>query len=130
MITTNGCFDVLHYGHLKFFNRIKELFPENRLVVLINSDEYIRKVKKREPFHNEQQRIFNLKQIKGIAEVKVFYEDTPNEMILKLKPKAHIKSNSGYKGCEEEVLNQIDCALVLLPDTQGFSTTRLLNGKK
>lgn len=53
-VLVGGCFDVLHYGHIRFLEEAKKL--GKKLVVLLESDEFIRRNKKREPVHNQNQR--------------------------------------------------------------------------
>lgn len=124
IITTNGCFDILHYGHLRF---LEIAASYGHLVVGINSDDYIRKIKGREPVHNKEQRAYNLMRVKGVREVIVFEEDTPVEFLRRHKPGVHLKSKQGYKGIEGEILKEWGGKLVLLDDIEGFSTTDILN---
>ena len=54
VVLVGGCFDILHYGHVTFLKKAKE--QGNYLIVALESDEFIRTRKKREPVHNQQQR--------------------------------------------------------------------------
>lgn len=54
IVLTGGCFDIFHYGHYDFLKRSKK--EGNVLIVLLESDEFIRKNKKKEPFHNQEER--------------------------------------------------------------------------
>src|SRR3990167_95007 len=120
IITTNGCFDVLHYGHLRMLEIASQY---GDLIVGINSDAYIRKHKKREPIHNEEQRRYNLSRIKGVIYVEVFREDTPEQFLRRHNPNYHFKSRNGYKGIEADILKEWGGKLILIDDIKGFSTT-------
>ncbi len=81
-IWINGCFDVLHYGHFKLIEYAKSF--NGKLIIGIDSDSRVRKLKGEDrPFHNQQQREFNLMQIKGVDYVVVF--DTEDELRNQLK---------------------------------------------
>ncbi len=81
-IWINGCFDVLHYGHFKLIEYAKSF--NGKLIIGIDSDSRVRKLKGEDrPFHNQQQREFNLMQIKGVDYVVVF--NTEDELRNQLK---------------------------------------------
>jgi D-beta-D-heptose 7-phosphate kinase/D-beta-D-heptose 1-phosphate adenosyltransferase len=72
-IWINGCFDVLHYGHFKLIDYAKSL---GTLTIGIDSDKRIKEMKGNErPFHTEEQRVFNLLQIRDIDSIVVFDSD-------------------------------------------------------
>ena len=72
-IWINGCFDVLHYGHFKLIDYAKSL---GTLTIGIDSDKRIKQMKGDDrPFHTEEQRIFNLLQIRDIDSIVVFDSD-------------------------------------------------------
>jgi D-beta-D-heptose 7-phosphate kinase/D-beta-D-heptose 1-phosphate adenosyltransferase len=72
-IWINGCFDVLHYGHFKLIDYAKSL---GNLTIGIDSDKRIKEMKGNErPFHTEEQRVFNLLQIRDIDSIVVFDSD-------------------------------------------------------
>lgn len=83
VIFTNGCFDIIHAGHIDYLKRSREL--GDRLVVGLNSDESMKRIK-RESFHSEKDRKIVLEAIKYVDEVIIFEEDTPLELIKKVKP--------------------------------------------
>jgi rfaE bifunctional protein nucleotidyltransferase chain/domain len=81
-IWINGCFDVLHYGHFKLIEYAKSF--DGKLIIGIDSDSRVKQLKGDDrPFHNQQQREFNLKQIKGVDGVVVF--NTEDELRNQLK---------------------------------------------
>lgn len=83
VIFTNGCFDIIHPGHIDYLKKSREL--GDRLVVGLNSDESMKRIK-RESFHSEKDRKIVLEAIKYVDEVIIFEEDTPLELIKKVKP--------------------------------------------
>lgn len=83
VIFTNGCFDIIHAGHIDYLKKSRNL--GDRLVVGLNSDESMKRIK-RESFHNEKDRKIVLEAIKYVDEVIIFEEDTPLELIKKVRP--------------------------------------------
>jgi len=84
-IFTNGCFDLLHIGHIELLKYSKSL--GDYLVVGINSDNSVKKLKgSSRPINNELTRKIILESIKYVDEVIVFDEDTPIEIIKKIQP--------------------------------------------
>lgn len=73
-IWMNGCFDILHYGHFRMIEYAASL--GEMLVIGIDGDERIKQMKgKDRPFHTEEQRKFNLMQVKGVSNVVIFHTD-------------------------------------------------------
>lgn len=78
----NGCFDVLHYGHFKLIEYASSF--GNKLVIGMDSDERVKQLKGDDrPFHTQEQRTFNLKQIRYVDEVVIF--NSENELLNLLK---------------------------------------------
>jgi D-beta-D-heptose 7-phosphate kinase/D-beta-D-heptose 1-phosphate adenosyltransferase len=86
VVWINGCFDVLHYGHFKLIQYGVSF--GGKLVIGIDSDERVKQLKGDDrPFHTQQQREYNLKQIRGVGDVIVFHtEDELKNTLKKLKP--------------------------------------------
>ena len=90
VVFTNGCFDLLHAGHIDLLRRAKSL--GTRLVVGINSDESVRKIKGPDrPFTNQDERAELLSAISVVDEVVIFDEPTPERLIKDLKPDILVK---------------------------------------
>ncbi len=90
VVFTNGCFDILHPGHVDLLNRAKAL--GTRLVVGINSDESVRTVKGAgRPFFNQDERADILSGLKAVDEVHIFQELTPENLIQRIKPDVLVK---------------------------------------
>ena len=124
-IFTNGCFDIIHRGHLELLKYCK---AQGRVVVGLNSDSSVKRLKGQfRPFFSEQDRKFILQSIKYVDEVIVFKEDTPLETIINLKPDIIVKGGDyepenvvGHGLCEVKIFNYVD----------GYSTTNILEGIK
>jgi D-beta-D-heptose 7-phosphate kinase/D-beta-D-heptose 1-phosphate adenosyltransferase len=94
-IFTNGCFDLLHIGHIELLKYSKSL--GDYLVVGINSDNSIKKLKgQNRPVNNEYTRKLILESIKYVDEVIIFDEQTPLELIKKIQPQLIVKGGD-YK---------------------------------
>jgi len=90
IVFTNGCFDILHYGHVKYLQESKR--RGDILVVAVNSDASIRRIKgKKRPIVNEKDRLRTLAALESIDYVVLFNEDTPLETIGLLKPDLLVK---------------------------------------
>lgn len=122
-ITTNGCFDILHIGHLKLLETASSL---GRLVVLINSDISVKKLKGDDrPLNNQEDRKKMLLAIKYVDEVIIFEHDELNNTLSGIKPDYHVKSVKGYKGLEKETIESHGGKILLIEDTE-HSTTKML----
>jgi D-sedoheptulose 7-phosphate isomerase len=90
LVFTNGCFDILHPGHIDLLERARAL--GTKLVVGINSDESVRKIKGvNRPFISENDRALILKGLKAVDEVLIFSETTPEKIIRQIKPDVLVK---------------------------------------
>ena len=90
IVFTNGCFDILHMGHVDYFNEAKA--QGDLLVVAINSDASVSKIKGPDrPINNEVDRANMLLNLKAVDCVEVFSEETPLEIIKLIGPKVLVK---------------------------------------
>ncbi len=90
VVFTNGCFDILHVGHVKYLQEAKA--QGNILVVGINADASVRKLKGEErPIQNQQDRGEVLSALACVDYVAIFEEDTPEKLIKLLKPDVLVK---------------------------------------
>ncbi len=100
MVFTNGCFDIVHKGHVTYLNQAKTL--GDYLIVGINSDDSVRKLKgKDRPVNNESDRAFVIDNLKAVDDVLIFNEDTPYEIIKEIIPDLLVK---GGDWKEEEIV--------------------------
>ncbi len=89
-VFTNGCFDIIHPGHIDFLRRAGEL--GTNLIVGINSDSSVRAIKgKSKPYMNEIDRKAVLQAIKFVDQVYIFNETTPESLIKKINPDVLVK---------------------------------------
>lgn len=92
VVFTNGCFDVIHVGHIKLLEECSKL--GRRVVVGLNSDSSIKRLKgKSRPVNNEKNRIKVLESIRFVDIVIVFEEDTPLNLIKLIRPLILVKGN-------------------------------------
>ena len=90
VVTTNGCFDVLHLGHLRYLQAARKL--GDYLVVAINSDASVRQLKgQNRPLVPEDERAEMLAGLACVDYVVIFPELTPVELLSELKPNIHVK---------------------------------------
>lgn len=90
IVFTNGCFDILHRGHLQLLAEAANM--GNVLVVALNTDESVKRLKGEErPVTHEQDRLFQIASLLCVDAVCLFEEDTPGELINVLKPDVLVK---------------------------------------
>jgi D-beta-D-heptose 7-phosphate kinase/D-beta-D-heptose 1-phosphate adenosyltransferase len=124
IVFTNGCFDLLHPGHVHLLNQAKCL--GDRLVVAINSDASVRRLKgPKRPILAERDRASLLASLDCVDLVMIFDEDTPEELLRSVTPHILVKG-SDYE--EEEVLGRAFVEsyggqVKLIPLLNGYSTT-------
>jgi D-beta-D-heptose 7-phosphate kinase/D-beta-D-heptose 1-phosphate adenosyltransferase len=126
IVFTNGCYDLLHPGHIEGIQRIKQWFPNSWLVIGLNSDESVKRIKgPTRPIYNQDERRAMLLAIKGVDEVIIFDETTPSNLITRINPDILVKGDDYYK---ESVVgyNSIKEALVIMKRIGGYSTTNII----
>ena len=127
IVFTNGCFDLIHLGHLEILARSADL--GDKLIVGINSDESIKKIKgNSRPIIEEDSRAKQLAAIEFIDAVILFNEDTPYNLINILKPDVLTKGGDYKKNdiVGNQLINKDQGEVVIIPLTQGYSTTSIL----
>ena len=128
LVMTNGCFDILHPGHLKTLQAAKKL--GDRLLVAINSDKSIKQFKGAErPIHSELFRAALLTQLCAVDFVFIFSEDTILNTLKTFQPDFHIKGGSFIPdriAAERDLLASWGGQLITLPMVENYSTTNLL----
>ncbi len=119
-IFTNGCFDILHRGHVEYLEASKAL--GNYLIVGLNSDDSVKRLKgSSRPINNEEDRKFVLLALTCVDEVIIFNEDTPYNLIKDIQPDILTKGGDYIK--EDIVGYDIVNETVVIPFTNGYSTT-------
>jgi len=90
VVFTNGCFDVLHAGHVDYLNKAKD--AGDVLILGLNSDASVKRIKgEKRPIVQQEERAFILSNLKAVDYVTLFDEDTPEEIISELIPDILIK---------------------------------------
>ena len=96
IVFTNGCFDILHYGHTKYLQDARA--KGDYLVVAVNSDSSIRRIKSRNrPVINEYDRLKVVEALGCVDFVVLFKEDNPLKLIMALKPDILVKGSDWKK---------------------------------
>jgi D-beta-D-heptose 7-phosphate kinase/D-beta-D-heptose 1-phosphate adenosyltransferase len=124
VVFTNGCFDLLHLGHVSLFKKAKSM--GDILVVAINSDKSLRCLKgPKRPFVGENDRAKFLLSLKPVDYVIVFNEHTPKEILSEIRPDILVKGGD-YK-LSEIMGREFVKKVYRFPFVKGKSTTNLIN---
>ena len=134
---TNGCFDILHLGHVSYLSRAAEL--ADILIVGVNSDRSVKALEKapNRPVNNESQRALIVASLESIDAVVVFDEDTPLDLISKIMPNVLVKGGDydphqeksdhpKYIVGRKEVLDN-GGEVKTIELVEGYSTTEIIN---
>lgn len=123
VVFTNGCFDILHRGHLDYLRRSRAL--GSKLVVGLNSDRSVRELKgPKRPINNQWDRKAMLESLEFVDEVIIFDEPTPRELILRVKP--DIITKGGDYTVDQVVGNDLVNRVEIIPLVDGYSTTNIV----
>ena len=127
VVTTNGCFDVLHLGHLRYLQAARQL--GDLLVVAVNNDSSVRQLKgENRPLVPEAERAEMLAGLECVDYVAIFPELTPIELLAELKPSIHVKGGD-YKLeqlVERDVVEANGGKVIVGLNVPGKSTTNLI----
>ncbi len=126
LVSTNGCFDLLHVGHLRTLVGARRL--GDALLLALNSDDSVRRLKgPRRPLVNQQERAEMLAGLECVDYVVIFEEDTPLELLAAVRPDIHVKG--GDYNLEElpetALLRSWGGTVKITPFVPGRSTTEL-----
>jgi rfaE bifunctional protein nucleotidyltransferase chain/domain len=129
VVWTNGCFDLLHAGHVDSIQRAARL--GDVLVVGVNSDASVSRLKGQgRPFVPAESRARTVAAIKGVDRVVVFEDDTPERVLSLLKPEIHVKGEEYANGCkpipEEALVRSYGGRVEFLPHVETLSTTQIM----
>ncbi|MFM8268706.1 MAG: D-glycero-beta-D-manno-heptose 1-phosphate adenylyltransferase [Pseudomonadota bacterium] len=131
IVTTNGCFDILHWGHLQYLEKAREL--GDVLICAVNSDASVRKLKgPSRPINPELIRARQLAALESVDFVVIFEEDTPSTILDLIKPSLHVKGGD-YRPedlPEKSTIEKNGGKVMCLPLEPGFSTTSLIESLK
>ena len=127
IVFTNGCFDLLHVGHITYLAKAREL--GDLLVVGLNADNSVRRLKgSSRPVNAEHARAMVLAALEMVDYVVLFEEDTPYNLIVKVRPDVLVK------GGDYQIDNIVGGDFVVqhggkvltIPFVEGFSTTKMI----
>ena len=121
-VFTNGCFDIIHAGHIDYLENSKRICQGDRLIIGLNSDESMRRIK-REPFNKQEDRKKVLEALRIVDEVHIFEEETPYELINRIKPR-YITKGGDYE--PEDVVGRDLAQLKIMDTYPSESSTQLL----
>ena len=128
IVFTNGCFDLIHLGHIEILARSSDF--GDKLIIGVNSDLSIKKLKgKNRPIIEESSRIKQLSALEFVDAVVLFDEDTPLKLIETIKPDVITKGGdyTAKNIVGNEVVSQKNGEVIIIPLTRGYSTTSILN---
>jgi D-beta-D-heptose 7-phosphate kinase/D-beta-D-heptose 1-phosphate adenosyltransferase len=124
---TNGCFDILHPGHVKVLTAARAAC--DRLIVGLNSDASVRRIKgEGRPVQDERARAEVLAALEAVDLVVIFEEDTPIDLIMRIKPSVLVKGGDYTRDrvVGHEVVEASGGEILLVDILEGFSTTSLV----
>jgi rfaE bifunctional protein nucleotidyltransferase chain/domain len=121
LIFTNGCFDILHVGHVMLLEYCASL---GDVIVGLNSDASVKRLKGSDrPVNDENARRFVLESLKFVSQVLIFEEDTPHLLISRVKPDLIVKGGD-YNA--EEVVGKDIAEVLIFPTQEGYSTSKII----
>ena len=127
IVFTNGCFDIIHAGHIHLLTEAKNL--GDRLLIGLNSDQSVQNLKGPDrPLNPEYARASVLESLSMVDGVTIFQEDTPHELVKKIIP--HVLVKGGDYSIENVVgadtVRASGGKVVLIPILKGYSTSDLI----
>lgn len=131
IVFTNGCFDIIHRGHMVYLSEAKSL--GDFLVVGLNSDSSVKRIKgNNRPINTEKDRAFVLAGLKPVDAVIIFNEDTPYNLIDKIKPDILVKGGDWKTEniVGSDILKSYGGKVISLPYIDSYSTTGLIERLK
>ena len=131
IVFTNGCFDVLHFGHVHYLLEAKKL--GDILVVGLNSDDSVRRLKgPTRPINGEKERAFVLASLAFVDYITLFEEDTPENLIKVVQPDVLVKGGDYTidQIVGAEFVMQNGGTVTTIPFVEGYSSTQIIEQLK
>jgi len=127
IVFTNGCFDIIHRGHVEYLKKAKLL--GDILIVGLNSDTSVKRIKgKLRPYQNEHDRALILDAMEMVDLIIIFSEDTPLNLICELKPDVLVKGGDydhrSIVGAKE--VENWGGRVIVIPFLNGYGTSKLV----
>lgn len=135
IVFTNGCFDILHRGHICYLRKSREL--GDALIIGLNSDKSVKRLKgEKRPINSEKDRAYLLEALEFVDYIVIFNEDTPLKLIQKIQPDYYTKSgdysinNLIGPNMGREIIESYGGHVVIMDFEKGYSTTSIINKSK
>ena len=128
VVTTNGCFDILHVGHVRYLQQTKTYADYS--IVLLNSDKSVRSIKgPTRPINNEQDRAEILCALSCVDYVVLFDEDSPGTLLDEIKPDVYTKGADYTMETlpEADIMRKNNTKVEFITFVEGKSTTNTIN---
>jgi len=128
IVTTNGCFDILHQGHIQYLAQARSL--GDILIVGVNSDSSVRQIKGADrPINHETDRAGTLAALRSVDRVVVFNDVLPNDFLSFVKPDIHCKGGDYdvSRLPEAEIVMRYGGEICIIPFVSGYSTSQLID---
>ena len=128
VVATNGCFDILHAGHVRYLEKTKSF--ADYLIVLLNSDKSVRSIKGPErPINNENDRAEVLSALRSVDYVVFFDEDSPRNLLDEIKPDVYTKGADYTMETlpEADIMKKNGTRVEFIDFVNGKSTTNIIN---
>ena len=127
VVTTNGCFDILHVGHVRYLQKTKSF--ADYLIVLLNSDKSVRSIKGPErPINNENDRAEILTALSCVDFVVLFDEDSPASLLDEITPDVYTKGADYTMETlpEADIMRKNNIKVEFITFVEGKSTTKTI----
>ncbi len=128
VVATNGCFDILHAGHIRYLEKTKSF--ADYLIVLLNSDKSVKSIKgPSRPINNENDRAEILSALRYVDYVVLFDEDSPKNLLDEIKPDVYTKGADYTIETlpEADIIKKNNTRVEFIEYVQGKSTTNIIN---
>lgn len=129
LVLTNGCFDLLHPGHLQYLSQAKAL--GDTLWVALNSTSSVQQLKGlKRPIFNDEERAYALGSLESVDAIIIFNEERLTKEILAIKPDIYVKAGDytleTLNPEERQALQACHTKITFMPFVPGYSTTKLI----
>lgn len=125
IVFTNGCFDILHRGHIEYLSQAADL--GDALIIGLNSDSSVKKLNKgvNRPLQNENDRALILSSLQFVEAIIIFEEDTPLELIKIVQPDVLVKGGDWKPEqiAGTDIVKAKGGEVITIPFVEGYSTT-------
>jgi len=126
-VVTNGCFDILHVGHVRYLKKTKEF--ADKLIVMLNSDTSVKSIKGNDrPINNENDRAEILSSLRCVDYVVLFDENSPAKLLENIKPNVYTKGADYTLETlpERDVVIKNNIKVEFIEFVEGKSTTNVI----